>query len=66
MRRFTSILSRPEFHVLTFFTTLIVFARPVMLMLEDERAAVVVLSFFLPWAAVVGILYAASRSYRVD
>ncbi len=37
-----------------------------MLMLDDERPLTVVLSFFVPWALVVLVLFVASRSYRAE
>jgi hypothetical protein len=52
-----------EFHVLLFLVALVLFCRPVLLMLGPEHPRTIVLSFFLPWAGVVGMLFVVSRSY---
>jgi hypothetical protein len=64
VRRVSSFLGLFEFHALLFFAALFLFSRPVLLLLDDERPAGVILSFFVPWALVVLVLFAASRTYR--
>jgi hypothetical protein len=57
------VLRRLEFHLLIFLVALLVFCRPVLLASPGERPARVMLSFFVPWALVVGLLFCISRSY---
>lgn len=64
MRKLSGVLRRHAFHLLLLFVALIVFCKPVLLTLGNERPGRVMVEFFLPWAWVVFVLYLVGSSAR--
>jgi hypothetical protein len=64
MRKLSGVLQQHAFHLLLLFVALIVFCKPVLLTLGNERPARVMVELFLPWAWVVFVLYLIGSSAR--
>jgi hypothetical protein len=62
MRKLSTVLRLHAFHLLLLFVALIVFCKPVLLTLGNERPGRVMVEFFLPWAWIVFVLYLVGNS----
>ncbi len=60
-----NVLKTVECHILLFFISLIVFIYPIIMMSGVDNPITILLSFFLPWAIVIFVLFLASRSYSI-
>ncbi len=61
MKRLKTLFRQPEFQALLFCLGLILFTYPLVAMSGEKPPEVVLLSLFLPWAAIIYILFLASR-----
>ncbi len=64
MERLKILLNQFEFHLLLFLAGLVLFTQPLLIMASNGSPDSVLLSLFLPWAAIIVLLFLASRSYR--
>lgn len=62
MKKAAHLLRRFEFHALLFLLALVVFAKPTLIPATAPRPAALFLAYFVPWALLIGILYAIARS----
>lgn len=62
MNKIADLLRRFEFHLLVFFIALVAFVRPSALPKSEVDAEAIWLSYFVPWAAVVFILFLIARA----
>lgn len=63
MDKLKALLRQPEFHGLLLFVSFLLFTYPLLIVLNDGNTALVLLSFFFPWAMIILVLFLASRSY---
>lgn len=66
MRRLPAVVQRPEFHVLWFFVSLILFSAPVVLLAARSSPRQLMLAFFVPWLVSLAVLFVASRGYQAS
>ncbi len=61
MKRLKILFRQPEFQALLFCLCLILFSYPLVAMSSKKPPRTVLLSLFLPWAAIIYFLFLASR-----
>lgn len=66
MEKLKSLLSHPEFHILFFCVSLLLFSYPLLRMSDMAGPVVMLLSLFLPWGGVILILFLVSKSYATQ
>ena len=62
MRRLRALLGQSEFHIFLFCLSLILFARPLLVMSNNGSPGAVFLSLYIPWAIIIFLLFLAARS----
>jgi hypothetical protein len=62
MRRLRALLGQSEFHIFLFCLTLILFARPLLVMSSGGGPESIFLSLYVPWAIIIFLLFLAARS----
>lgn len=66
MKRLKILLKQPAFHAFLFGLCLILFSYPLLVMSNMGLPGRVYLSLFLPWAAIIMLLFLTTRSYTVS
>lgn len=66
MDKLKVLLRQPEFHGLLLFISLLLFTYPLLIALNRGGTAIILLSFFFPWAVIIVMLFLASRSYVTE
>lgn len=62
MERLKSLLRQPEFRILLFFVSLVLFSWPVVNFSDLKRLDIMFVYLFLAWGAVILVLYLVGRS----
>jgi O-antigen/teichoic acid export membrane protein len=62
MRRLRALLRQSEFHIFLFCLSLILFARPLLVMFNGRGPESVFISLYVPWAVIIFFLFLAARS----
>ncbi len=63
MKKLKSVLEHYEFHVLLFILCIIMFFSPLFILSDFSTPGPILLSFFIPWALIIAILYFTGQSY---
>ncbi|MCB0190325.1 MAG: hypothetical protein KDJ65_00120 [Anaerolineae bacterium] len=66
MDKLKALFRHPEFHGLFLFISVLLFVYPLLIVLNHGGTAIVLLSFFFPWALIILMLFAVSRSYTPE
>jgi hypothetical protein len=62
MKKAAHLLRRFEFHLLLFFLALLAFAKPTLLPSPNPAPTALLLAYFVPWGALIVVLFAIARS----
>jgi len=65
MRKLKNLFRRPEFHILVFFFSLILFSWPFVGMTKNRNYEFVFIFLFSVWAGVIFTLFLISRTIRI-
>jgi hypothetical protein len=65
MKKLKTLFKRKEFITLFFFMSALLFTMPLLVMSSANSMQTVYLSLFLPWGAVIVLLFMMSRSFSV-